>query len=200
MDMKKDLRFAASAWCVLQCAAAGAQTADRQDPALIQNAASSYLQIQTAGLPGKVTYTVGTVDPRVVLPACPALEVYLPAGAKLWGATSLGVRCNGATPWNIYVTAQVRVMGTYLITARPLAQGQVLAEADISTLEADITQLPATVLTSAQQAVGKTITANLAPGQPLRQDMLRSALVIQQGQSVKLLSSGNGFTVTAEGK
>jgi len=171
-------------------------------PALgaIHKAVENFLRTQTAGLPGRVSYSVGTIDPRVVLPACPALEVFLPAGARLWGQTSVGVRCSGATPWNIYVTAEVRVVGNYLVTARPLSQGQVLAAADLALQAGDLTQLPGGILSDPQQAVGKTLTAALAPAQPLRQDMLRSPLVVQQGQTVKLQSSGHGFRVTAEGR
>ena len=177
-----------------------AQPGARQEPAAIQAAVENYLRTQTGGLPGKVTYTIGPVDPRVALPACPALEMFLPAGAKLWGSTSIGVRCGGGTPLSIYVTAQVRVVGEYLATARPLPQGHLLAAADIGVQTGDLTQMPAGILTDPQQAVGKTLGANLGPGQPLRQDMLRSPLVVQQGQQVKVQSSGDGFTVSTEGK
>jgi flagella basal body P-ring formation protein FlgA len=34
----------------------------------------------------------------------------------------------------------------------------------------------------------------------LRHDLLKAPLAIQQGQSVKLLSGGTGFRVSAEGK
>jgi flagella basal body P-ring formation protein FlgA len=75
-----------------------------------------------------------------------------------------------------------------------------LAAADLALQDGDLTQLPAGILSDPQQAVGKTLAAALAPGQPLRQDMLRSPLVVQQGQTVKLQSSGHGFRVTAEGR
>jgi flagella basal body P-ring formation protein FlgA len=35
-------------------------------------------------------------------------------------------------------------------------------------------------------------------GTPLRQDELRSQLVVRQGQTVKVVSNGPGFQVTAE--
>jgi flagella basal body P-ring formation protein FlgA len=177
-----------------------ARAADRQEPFAIQQAVENYLRTQTAGLPGTVTYSVGAIDPRSVLPACPALEVFTPPGARLWGLTSLGVRCSGAAPWNIYVTAQIKVVGDYAVTARPLAQGQALTPADIAMQSGDLAQLPAGVLTDAQQAVGKTSLAALAPGQPLRQDLLRAPLVVQQGQTVVVNSSGRGFRVSADGK
>src|SRR5688572_31335720 len=75
-----------------------AQPGARQEPAAIQAAVENYLRTQTGGLPGKVTYTIGPVDPRVALPACPALEMFLPAGAKLWGSTSIGAPPPQRTP------------------------------------------------------------------------------------------------------
>jgi flagella basal body P-ring formation protein FlgA len=182
------------------CNAAPALAADRQDPAALHRAIENFVRVQTAGLPGKVTYVIGGIDPRIVLPGCAVPEVFLPAGARLWGLTSLGVRCGGDTPWSIYVTAQINVAGNYVVTARPLMQGQALTAADLALQSGDLTQLPAGILTDPQMAMGKSLTAALAAGQPVRQDLLRSPLVIQQGQTVKLQSSGHGFRVTADGK
>ena len=41
---------------------------------------------------------------------------------------------------------------------------------------------------------------SLGAGQPLRSDQLLSPLVIRQGQTVRVISSGSGFSVSAEGK
>jgi flagellar basal body P-ring formation protein FlgA len=177
-----------------------AQAVKNQSAAAIQKAVDNFLRTQTAGLPGKVTYTIGAIDTRVVLPACPALDVYLPSGARLWGQTSVGVRCSDTATWNIYVSAEVRVAGEYLVTARPLPNGQLLTTSDLVTQTGDLTQLPAGILTEPKQAVGKILAASLAAGQPVRQDLLRSPLVVRQGQTVKLQSSGQGFQVTAEGR
>ncbi len=198
--MKRHFRlwalFALSTCAGLACA----QTAERQAPAAIQQAVDSFVRVQTAGLPGKVTYTLGSIDPRIALPACAAPEAFLPPGARLWGLTSVGVRCNGAAPWSIYVTAQIKVVGDFLVTARPLPQGHALAATDLAAQSGDLTQLPAGILTDPQLAVGKTLSAALAAGQPLRQDLLRAPLVVQQGQTVKLQSTGRGFRVTTDGR
>ncbi len=187
--------------CALSAAAyAYAQTAPRQDAAAIQKAVENFLRVQTTGLPGQVSFTAGGIDPRTVLAACPAPEVFLPPGARLWGMTSLGVRCSGAAPWSIYVTAQIKVTGDYVVTARPLPQGQPLTPADFAIQNGDLTQLPAGILTDAHLVTGKTLASPLAAGQPLRQDMLRSPLVVQQGQNIKLQSAGRGFSVSADGK
>ncbi|MCE9642306.1 MAG: flagellar basal body P-ring formation protein FlgA [Betaproteobacteria bacterium] len=198
--MKRFLKLLAI--CVLGAGGglARVEASASQAPAQIQQAIDQYLRVQTAGLPGTVTYTVGGIDPRVVLTACAAPEVFLPPGARLWGATNLGVRCTGAATWSIYVSVQVKVTGTYVVTARPLAQGLAVASSDISIQTGDLTQFPAGIVTDPQLPIGKTLAAALAAGQPLRQDLLRSPLVVQQGQNVKLQSSGHGFRVSADGK
>jgi flagella basal body P-ring formation protein FlgA len=178
---------------------AWAAAQERQDPAAIQLAVEHYLKTQTAGLPGAVTITVGAVFPRTALAPCPALEVFQPAGARNWGSTMVGVRCNGPATWTLYVAAQVRVMGSYVVTARPVSPGQPLAPADLTTQQGELTQLPSSVLTDVRQAVGKTPTVNLLPGEPLKQEMLKAQLAVQQGQTVKVQTAGNGFRVSAEG-
>jgi flagella basal body P-ring formation protein FlgA len=192
--------FMICAIATLGSGAIGAQPVKQQSAGAIQKAVEEFLRTQTAGLPGKVSYSIGAIDSRVALAACPALDVYLPAGARLWGQTSVGVRCSGSDAWNIYVTAEVKVAGEYLVTARPLPNGRVIAASDLVVQTGDLTQLPAGILTDPQQAAGKTLAASLAAGQPVRQDLLRSPIVVRQGQTVKLQSSGQGFQVTAEGR
>lgn len=179
-------------------AAAGAQ--DRHDTAAIQRVVEQFVKRETAGLPGQVSFSVGQVDPRVALAPCPVPQAFHAPGGRLWGAVSVGVRCSGPTPWTIYVPATVRVVGNFLVSARPLAQGQVIEPADFAVSNGELTALPAGVLTQPAQAVGKTVVVGLAAGQPLRQDMLRALPVIQQGQSVRLVSQGPGFRVSAEGR
>lgn len=177
-----------------------AAAAGRQEPAAIQKAVENFVRSQTAGLPGQIALTVAPIDPRLNLPACPVPEPFLPSGGRLWGSSTVGVRCSGASQWVIYVPVTVRVMADVVMTARPLSQGQVVGPADIMLRSNDLAQMPSGVITEASQAVGKTLLNSVTSGQPLRQDMLRSPQVILQGQTVKLMSAGRGFKVSAEGR
>jgi len=173
---------------------------ERQDTAAIQRAVEAFLRRETAGLPGEVSHAVGAIDTRLNVAMCPVPEVFLPAGARLWGKTSVGVRCGGANPWLIYVSVTVRVNGRYLVTVRPLGQGQVVTSEDVTVKIGDLGQLPGGILADPNQAIGKTVAIGVAAGQPLRQDSLRAPLVVQQGQSVKLVATGPGFQVSFEGR
>jgi flagella basal body P-ring formation protein FlgA len=175
--------------------------AARQEAEPVKQAIEDFLSVQTKGLPGQVSFSVGKIDPRNSLVPCMAFEVSLPAGARAWGNTSVKVHCQNENSWNIYVPVKVRIVGDYLVTARSLTQGQVITEADLTKNRGDLANLPNGILTETDQAIGKSISQSVPSGRPLQSDMLRQALVVQQGQGVKVLSKGPGFQVTgSEGR
>ncbi|KVD14572.1 flagellar biosynthesis protein FlgA [Burkholderia ubonensis] len=183
-------------------AAAGAATAatppGQQDPDTIRRTALAFLQQQIAGLPGKPAASVAPSFPRG-LAACTTLEPFLPTGARLWGRTTVGVRCAGERPWTVYLQAKVTVQATYYAAARQIAPGEVLTAADLVARDGDLTLLPLAVITDPSQAVGSTALARVAAGLPLRQDMLKSAASVSAGQTVRVVAAGPGFTISAEG-
>lgn len=174
---------------------------ERQKIPPILKIVENFVRSETAGLPGRVSFNLGAVDPHLSLPVCRAsLEPFVPAGARLWGQAMVGVRCNEQTGWTMYVPVSIKVMANVVHAGRPLAHGQRVEAADITLQEADLAQLPGSILTDMNQALGKTLVSNIAAGQPLRQDILRAPLVIQQGQTVQLQTQGRGFSARAEGK
>lgn len=171
-----------------------------QDPRPVKEAVEAFLQAQTVGLPGRVSHTVGSLDAHNRLAPCSGFEVSLPAGARTWGRTNVTVRCVAEANWSIFLPVHIRVIADYLITAMPLAQGQTITAADLARREGDLSDLPAGILTDERQAVGRTAALPIAAGRPLRADMLRQPVVVQQNQTVKVVSRGAGFQVANEGR
>lgn len=172
----------------------------RQSLPALRTVVEQYLQTQTAGLPGQVTVKVGQVDPRTSLAACPAPEAFQQPGARAWGKTTVGVRCTAPSPWTVYIQATVHVMADYVAAAVPLAQGQPVDASQLVMLKGDIAAMPNGIVTDMAQVIGRTPTASLQAGTPLRLDTLRSRPVVQQGQAVRLVSKGSNFSVSAEAK
>jgi len=170
----------------------------QQDPDTIRRTALAFLQQQVAGLPGKTTATVAAAFPRG-LAACTTLEAFLPTGARLWGRTTVGVRCAGERPWTVYLQAKVAVQATYYVAARQIAPGEPLTAADLVARDGDLTVLPLAVITDPAQAVGAIALARISAGLPLRQDMLKSAASVSAGQTVRVVAAGPGFTISADG-
>ncbi|MBS1189633.1 MAG: flagellar protein FlgA [Rhodocyclaceae bacterium] len=168
------------------------------DPAV--DVAERYARLQTQGLPGKVTIHVGSLDTRTQLPPCSAHEAFTPPGARLWGKTHIGVRCLGPNVWSVLIPVQITVTGQYVTTTRPLPAGKLIEPGDLATLSGDLAALPAGVVADPAAAIGKTLKNPLAAGQSVRSDQLLAPLVIRQGQTVRLVSRGPGFSVSGEGK
>lgn len=172
--------------------------AGQQDGESIHSAALAFLQQQSVGLPGKITVTVAPAFARG-LAACTTLVPFMPPGARVWGSTTVGVRCAGGRPWTIYLQARVSLEATYYLAAHSISPGVLLTPADLTTREGDLSSLPRTIVTDASQAVGAVALAPITAGTPLRQDMLRGATSVIIGQTVRIVASGPGFTISSEG-
>lgn len=174
--------------------------AAEQDLAELQRAAEAYAGSQTLNLPGQVEIAAAPIDPRTRLGRCESLQPFLPPGTRLWGTANVGLRCLKPESWTVYVPVTVKVTGDVVVTSAPVRRGQVLAPEDVRTERADLTQLPADVLTEPQRAVGRSATATFPAGFTLREDMLRAPLAVTAGQRVRILVQGEGFSVSSEGR
>jgi len=172
----------------------------RQDLGALQRVVESYVRKETAGMPGTVSFNVTPLDVRLSLPACAAPDAFMPPGAKLWGRSTVGVRCIAPVAWTVYATVQVDISAEYVVTARPIAQGEAIGAQDLVRMRGDLARLPAGVIVDPAQAIGRQLALSLGAGQPLRHDILRQPNVISQGQGVRLISEGPGFRVSTEGR
>ena len=172
----------------------------RQDPAAVKQAVEDFLRVQTRGLPGEASFSVGPFDPNNNLLPCGLLEAFTPPGARAFGRTHVGVRCQADANWQIYVPAQIRLVADYLVAAKPLAMGEPISSGDVVTRRGDLGELPAGVLTREELALGQTPRMSIGAGQPLRADMLKREAAVQAGQNVKVVSRGAGFAVSTEGQ
>ena len=188
---------AACAAALLLCTAgAGANL-----PADVGARLRAFIDQQPLPFDGEIDVVVGDVDPRLNLAACRRYEPFIPAGARLWGKVSLGVRCVEGAQWSIYVPVQIKVFGPGLVASRPIARGQPLTVDDVRQERIEWTQWAAGVLVVApDQADGRVATRGIQPGEPLRRDMLRAQPVFVAGEPIKVVYAGTGFSVNTEGK
>lgn len=179
--------------------AAAALPCSAADSPAIRRAVDEFLRRQIKGLPGTATYNIGNIDADRLAGVCDGFDISMGNGARPWGKTQVVVRCRGGT-WSLWVPVQIHVIAEYLMIARPINAGQKLTEADIRSQLGELSDLPNGVLMDREQAIGRAAIASLPAGRPLRADMIRQPMVVQQGQSVKIIGTGNGFQVTNEGR
>lgn len=145
--------------------------------------------------------TVGALDGRLRLAVCGNVEPYLPAGARLWGRSRVGLRCaDGMGRWNVSLPVVVKAMGPAWVLKSQIAPGAVLAEGDVVESEVDWADESAAVLQDRALWVGQTTTRVLVAGQALRQGMVRPAQVFAAGAQVRVVAQGPGFQVSGEGQ
>ena len=170
-----------------------------QNHAEIRAAVEAFVRAQTSTLSGQVAVKVDEIDRRIALPACQKLEAFLPPGGQLLGNSTVGVRCpTGKKGWKLFLPVHVTVTVDRLIASKPLQQGQALHAEDIISQSGELAQTG--ILTDPALVVGKIIKYNIAAGQVLKQDMLRTPYAIKQGQTVQIWAEGAGFRIRSEGR
>lgn len=154
-----------------------------------------------ADTPLRLELVVGALDSRLRLAPCARVEPYVPPGARLWGKTRVGLRCNdGQARWNVFLPVTVKAFGPAWVMRNNLAAGAVLTEADLMLAEADWAEEPSPVMANPQQWLGQVASRALGSGQVLRQNMVRPATVFQAGTQVRVLAQGAGFQIMADGQ
>jgi len=152
-----------------------------------------------SGLPqsARIEVTLGELNPRLQLARCGRVEPFLNAHTRLWGRSSIGLRCVQGASWSVQLPVTVRVFGPALVAARPLAAQAPIGAADFDLSEVEWTREPQGVATDASQIEGRVLVRALAAGQPLPLAALRAPAVIAAGDPVRLVGQGQGFAITA---
>ena len=166
----------------------------------LQRSVEQFLTQQTQDLPGKPAIEIGKVSDSNRAAQCKTWQAFLPAGERAWGRVTVGVRCLEGTTLSLFVTANVKVEGKYVVMMRAVSGGQVLTASDVELTDGELTALPPDIVTQIGDVVGQTTRQGLSPKQPLRAVYLKSAIAVQAGQTVKVISRGPSFAVANVGK
>ncbi len=157
-----------------------------------------FLESKTAGLPGRVELTFGNLDPKLKLAPCAKVEPSIPAGSRLWGKVNIRLRCTEGAGWIAWLPVEIKVWGPALVATAGFVAGQSLSERDVRLADVELTSEPGAI-TASSQLSDKTLVKQLAAGQVLRQDQFRARPAITQGDLVRVIYQGDGFTVSTEG-
>ncbi len=144
---------------------------------------------------------VGRLDPRLRVPRCDrGLEAFLPAGSRLPGMATVGVRCAGPHPWLVYVPVTVRLYEEVLVARRNLPRGTRLEADDLELARRDVAPLTGGYLRDPAAARGKVLRRPVALGQVLAPGWLKAETLVRRGERVTLLARGGGMEVRMAGR
>ncbi len=174
------------------CHAAALQPSDQSVQFLLER--------ETARINGRVDIVVGQLDPRVTLSPCSKIEPFLPPGGRAWGRIKVGMRCREGAAWTVFLPVDVKVFGTALTVKKSLMVGMAPADNDVEPLDTELSREPGTPVSDLKQIEGRILVRAVYPGQVLRMEHFRAAPIISQGDQVKLVAQGAGFTISADGE
>jgi flagella basal body P-ring formation protein FlgA len=167
--------------------------------AFLEQAVSDYLQ--RSNISGRHEVQINRLDPRLRLPRCQEpLTTSLESPAEPIGRVTLRVRCNGATPWTVFVPAQVRLYRNVVIASRPLKRDGVVSEPDVMLAERDVGLLNQGYLSDINQAIGKKLTRPLQPDQVLAPVHVQLAEAIRKGDQVVITARSGTINVRMPGE
>jgi len=143
--------------------------------------------------------SVGDIDPRLRLAPCAHTEAFLRSGARLWGRSFVGYRCLQRPGWSISVPVSVRLYGAALVATQPLPALQPISQSALRREEVEVTREPAGVVVDAAALEDHICTRSLESGQAIPLNCLRTLPAVGQGDAVKLVGIGSGFSISTDG-
>ena len=167
--------------------------------AFLEQSVVDYLQ--RSEIQGRHEIQVNRLDPRLRMPLCDApLSVTLESPAQPLGRVTTRVRCDGSSPWTVFVPAEVRLYRDVVVLTRPLKRMSVVGATDLGMVERDVAQLRQGYLTDPAQAIGKKLTRQLPSDQVLAPNHLQVAEAIRRGDQVVISTSSGTVNVRMPGE
>ncbi len=168
-----------------------------------ENAARQSLQrFLTEELQGSsypVEIKIGALD-LSAQPPCSAFEGYLPERMRLSGKTWVGLRCLSPNEWEMLVPVRIAVLGEFVVAAQNLNSKDILEPQHLATRTGDLSVLPLGYLTDPADALGFSLTQSMRAGQIILKAHLKKPTLVQRGQFVRVVVTGEKFSVSSEGK
>jgi flagella basal body P-ring formation protein FlgA len=157
--------------------------------------------LATSQTQGRYEIQVNQLDPRLRLPVCDKeLTATLESPAQPLGRVTVRVRCDGASPWTVFVPAQVRLFREIVTTTRPLKRTGIINPEDVTLRERDISQINQGYLTSVDQAIGQKLVRPMVSDQVITLVHLEQAEVVRKGDQVVISARSGTLNVRMPGE
>lgn len=148
----------------------------------------------------RVEVQLGMPDNAAAVAPCLRSEPFVPPGVRLWGRSSVGVRCVEGASWRVIFPVTVTVWGPAWVAANPLSAGTTVSAADLREAEVELTRERSGLPKTADALVGKVLVRPVQAGQAVALDAVRATTVVSAGDVVRLRVLGGGFAITAAGQ
>lgn len=101
--------------------------------------------------------------------------------------------------WQLFVTAQIKLYGTAVISSTSLPRNTNLASQHIHRAEVDITNLRSAYFLRTEEIIGWTTKRSIAAGTIFTASMLKPPLAVARGNAVIIEAKRSGISIRASG-
>lgn len=162
----------------------------------IAAAAKSFLNRQLESEPGEIEIRLGTLDPRLRLPACSRpLNGFLPKGTELKGNAIVGIRCVGEKSWHIYVPVELSIKQRVIVFKNHLAKGTQVSVDDLEYKLVDVADLRFTPVTDLKRIAGSILKRRVNAGEMVNP---RYTCMVCKGEKLFLIAQNAHLSVSME--
>jgi flagella basal body P-ring formation protein FlgA len=153
------------------------------------------------GKQARINISVDELDSRLKLAKCDVpIEAFESPNARSAGRTTVGVRCEGESPWKLYVPVNIEVIEQVATLKQGVARNSELSATDIVMQEMDVSGLNRSYYSSKQAVLGKFVKSSLKGGTVIKPRHLENPLAVKKGTMVTILADLGGIQVRMKGK
>lgn len=167
----------------------------------LQKSVEAYLQEAYRDVDAvKLDITIGNLDPRLQLKQCEQpLVMTLNDPKQNGGNLTVYTRCEDASPWSVYVSAQVSLFRAVWVASHNLARGKIITEADLTQEIMNISSLRQGQINHRESILGQEVQRPIAKGDPFRRAALDSPMVVKRGEIVMIELQAGAISVSSMG-
>jgi flagella basal body P-ring formation protein FlgA len=176
--------------------------AAHQQPEEVEKAAESFLSDILSRDYEHVEVKARGIDTRLNLAQCSGkLEPFIPHGRNPLRASTVGVSCNGAEPWTIYVRMDIEIETPVVVASRPISRGTILASNDVSMERRDIRRLYGNWFTKVSEVTGLEAQRSIRQGDPITSNAIDQPILVSRGNRVTIKAVvGSSISITTSGE
>ena len=156
--------------------------------------------LTTNQIEGRYEINVKQLDPRTRMAYCDkdlTAELHSPRPV---GRVSVRVRCEGSSPWSVFVPAQVLLYRNVVTAIRPLKRDAVVMAEDVAMRERDVGTLGLGFLASLDQAIGQKVLRPMVIDQVLTPVALEQPAMVRKGDQVVIIARTGSLAVRMPGE
>lgn len=157
--------------------------------------------LHASNIEARYNVSINRLDPRLRMAACDQpLTPSLESPQQPVGRVTLRIRCEGSSPWSIFVPAQVNLYRNVAVASRPIQRNNLIQPRDIILAERDVGSLNQGYILDLENIIGNQATRAIQVDQVISPNHLRAPAAVKRGEQVFIVSGSNTVRVRIPGE